>query len=348
MTSRVVQDAMSGTGSAMSFEHPVFFYRGEDEYLATLVPFIRAGAAAGEPVAVAVPSGNLRLLRGALGVPDPDTDTDTDRNRDPDPDPDPDPDRSVRFLDMALVGRNPGRILPKVLLAFADAHRSGRVRIIGEPVWPGRAPREYPACVQHEALINAAFHGRDVTLVCPYDADRLPAETLADARVTHPALIEDGRESVSDHFSPTRALARGNEPLTDEGGADAAAYDFDDRRLHGARRFAARIASRLGMAEEARATLSLIVAELTTNSVVHGGGRGTLRLWAEGDQLVCEVRDPGLLRDALAGRLPPPVDRPGGRGLLLVNDFATLVRMHTGPGGTTVRAHLDLRPRPLP
>ncbi|MER5760383.1 anti-sigma factor RsbA family regulatory protein [Streptomyces sp. NPDC002082] len=334
MTSRVVQDAMSGTSSAMPFEHPVFFYRGEEEYLTTLVPFIRAGAAAGEPVAVAVPSGNLRMLREALG--------DEDRGGDRDPD------RGVCFLDMALVGRNPGRILPKVLLAFADAHRSGRVRIIGEPVWPGRTPREYPACVQHEALINAAFHGRDVTLVCPYDADRLPAEALADARVTHPAFIEDGRESVSDRFSPTRALARGNEPLTDEGDADAAAYDFDDRRLQGARRFAARIASRLGMAEEARAALSLIVAELTTNSVVHGGGRGTLRLWAEGDQLVCEVRDPGLLRDALAGRLPPPVDRPGGRGLLLVNEFATLVRIHTGPGGTTVRAHLDLRSAPLP
>ncbi|MFB6517176.1 anti-sigma factor RsbA family regulatory protein [Streptomyces sp. NPDC056401] len=343
MTSRVVQDSMSGTrSSAMPFEHPVFFYRGEEEYLATLVPFIRAGEAAGEPVAVAVPSGNLRLLRETLGVPD------RDRGQDRDPDPDRDPDRGVCFFDMALVGRNPGRIIPKVLLAFADAHRSGRVRIIGEPVWPGRTPREYPACVQHEALINAAFHGRDVTLVCPYDADRLPAETLADARVTHPALIEDGRESISDRFSPTRALVRGNEPLTDEGDADAAAYEFDDRRLHGARRFAARIASRLGMAEEARAALSLIVAELTTNSVVHGGGRGTLRLWAEGDQLVCEVRDPGLLRDALAGRLPPPVDRPGGRGLLLVNDFATLVRIHTGPGGTTVRAHLDLRPTPLP
>ncbi|MFE4258855.1 anti-sigma factor RsbA family regulatory protein [Streptomyces sp. NPDC056883] len=325
MTSRVVQDATSGTRSATPFEHPVFFYRGEDEYLATLVPFIRAGAAAGEPVAVAVPGRNLRLLREAL-----------------------DPDRGVRFLDMALVGRNPGRIIPKVLLAFADAHRSGRVRIIGEPVWPGRTPREYPACLQHEALINAAFHGRDVTLVCPYDADRLPAETLADARVTHPAFIEDGRESLSDDFSPTRALARGNAPLTDEGAADAAAYDFDDRRLHGARRFASRAASRLGMAEEARAALSLIVAELTTNSVVHGGGRGILRLWAEGDQLVCEVRDPGLLRDALAGRLTPPADRPGGRGLLLVNDFATLVRIHTGPGGTTVRAHLDLRPTPLP
>lgn len=327
MSSRVIRDT-SSMSSARPFEHPAFFYRGEDEYLATLVPFVRAGAAVGEPVAVAVPSGNLRVLREALGDPD------QDRDRDPAV-------RGVRFLDMTLVGRNPGRIIPKVLLAFADAHRSGRVRIIGEPVWPGRTPPEYPACVQHEALINAAFHGRDVTLLCPYDADRLPAEVLADARVTHPALIEDGRERVSDRFSPSRALARSNEPLTHPG--DAAAFEFDDGRLHGARLFAARVASRLDMAEEARAALSLTVAELTTNSVVHGGGRGTLGLWAEGDQLVCEVHDSGLLRDALAGRLPPPVERPGGRGLLLVNEFATLVRIHTGPGGTTVQAHLDLR-----
>lgn len=269
VTSRGAQDVTSRMTSASPFAHPAFFYRGEHEYVSALVPFIRAGAEAGEPVAVAVPNANLQLIRAEL------------RNLDPNPA------GPVRFVDMSLAGRNPGRIIPKVLLAFADAHRSGHVRIVGEPIWAGRTPREYPACVQHEALINAAFHGRDATVLCPYDVERLRPEALTDARVTHPAVIENGREQASSLFSPSGALAHCNEPLTHP--ADAAAFEFDGGRLHDARLFAVRLASRLGTTDEGRAGLSLIVAELTTNSVVHAGGSGTLRLWAEGDQLVCEV-----------------------------------------------------------
>ena len=43
-----------------------------------------------------------------------------------------------------------------------DAHPDKHVRVIGEPIWPGRSDLEYPACVQHEALINRAFAVRDV------------------------------------------------------------------------------------------------------------------------------------------------------------------------------------------
>ncbi|MFE4632883.1 anti-sigma factor RsbA family regulatory protein [Streptomyces sp. NPDC056773] len=306
------------------FAHPAFFYRGEDEYLATLLPFVRAGAEAGEPVAVALPAGNLGLIRAGLTSLDPEHAL-----------------PGVRFVDMTLAGLNPGRIIPRILLAFADAQRSRHVRIIGEPVWPGRTPREYPACLQHEALINTVFRGRDVTILCPYDAEHLPGEVLSDARIAHPVVIEGGRERVSGPFSVDRALARGNEPLTHPD--EARAFEFDEGLLHDARAFAILIASRLGIADEATSALALTVAELTTNSVVHGGGGGTLRLWAEGDQLVCEVQDSGLLCDPVAGRVPPPVDRPGGRGLLLVNELATLVRMHAGTTGTTVRVYLDMR-----
>jgi hypothetical protein len=33
---------------------------------------------------------------------------------------------------------------------------------------------------------------------------------------------------------------------------------------------------------------------------------------------------------------------PGGRGVLLVNQLSDLVRLHTEPGATTVRAHFAL------
>lgn len=100
-----------------------------------------------------------------------------------------------------------------MLRAFTDAHSGGRVRITGEPIWPGRSSFGYPACVQHEALINAAFRGCEVTILCPYDADRLEPDVLADAWSTHPLVIDAVGELPSDSYDPERVIARCNEPL---------------------------------------------------------------------------------------------------------------------------------------
>ncbi|MFJ3415406.1 anti-sigma factor RsbA family regulatory protein [Streptomyces sp. NPDC086082] len=307
---------MSTATRGRPFAHPALFYRGEEQYTAGTVPFLREGLAAGEAVAVAVPAPHLDLLRAGLGAG-------ADR---------------VRFLDITEVGRNPGRIIPGVLRAFADAHAGRRVRIVGEPMWPGRSAVEYPACVQHEALINSAFADRDVTILCPYDADRLAPGVLADARTTHPVLIDGDAQLPSAAYDPQGAIARYNEPLPHPPGAASVAFDAGE--LPKSRYFAVQEAERLGLAGVRLQDLTLAVAELTTNSVLHGGGSGTLRIWAEDERVVCEVRDQGRFMDALAGRRPASRDQPGGRGLLLVHHIADLVRVHTAPDGTTIRFYL--------
>ncbi|MFD5451756.1 anti-sigma factor RsbA family regulatory protein [Streptomyces sp. NPDC127100] len=298
------------------FAHPALFYRSEREYTDCSVSFVRQGLEAGEPVAVAVPAPNLELIRAGLGTEA----------------------RDVVFLDMTEAGRNPGRIIPGVLRAFADEHAGARVRIIGEPVWAGRSAAEYPACAQHEALINAAFTGRPATILCPYDESRLHADVLADARRTHPTVIADGREAASGSYDWPAVVARYDEPLTAP--PDAASFAFGAEELPDARRFAVARARSLGLPERRLPDLELAVAELTTNSVVHGGGRGTLAVWAEAGQTVCEVRDAGRLTDPLAGRRPPERGQIGGRGLLLVHYVSDLVRTHTAEDGTAVRFHL--------
>ncbi|WEH13383.1 sensor histidine kinase [Streptomyces sp. VNUA24] len=308
---------MSTATSGERFVHPALFYRGTEQYTAGTVPFLAEGLAAGEAVAVAVPGPHLERIRAGLGAGA----------------------AEVEFLDMTRVGRNPGRIIPGVLRAFADAHPTRRVRIVGEPIWAGRSAVEYPACVQHEALINAAFQGREVTILCPYDADALKPEVLADARATHPVVIDTGVERASDAYDPDRVVARYNQPLARPPGAASLSFDAD--ALPEARSFAVREAGRLGLAEDRRQDLMLAVAELTTNSVVHGGGTGTLRIWADGHRIVCEVHDRGRLTDPLAGRRPPARDQVGGRGLMLVHYVTDLVRLHTAPDGTTVRFYLD-------
>lgn len=303
-------------GPPEPFAHPALFYRDEQEYLAGTVPFVRDALEAGEPVAVAVPGEKLELIRDALG----------------------DAAGSVRLLDMREAGRNPGRIIPGVLRAFADAQPPGSpVRIIGEPIWAGRSDLEYPACAQHEALINASFQGRAATILCPYDVERLADHVLADAYATHPTVIRSGsrQEQGSDAYAPGDIVARYNEPLPPVPGGLTFAFDADS--LPHARHLAVGEGTRHGLTGVKLDDLALAMAELTTNSVVHGGGSGVLRVWTEDGYVVCEVRDEGRLTDLLAGRRPVPRDQRGGRGLLLVNLIADLVRVHTGDGGTTVR-----------
>ena len=98
----------------------------------------------------------------------------------------------MRTADMARPGRNPGRIIGTVLTAFVREHAGQRVRIIGEPIWAGRTDDEYPACAEHEALINVALGESPAYILCPYDARRLDREWLTDATRTHPTLAADG------------------------------------------------------------------------------------------------------------------------------------------------------------
>ncbi|MFC4857683.1 anti-sigma factor RsbA family regulatory protein [Actinophytocola glycyrrhizae] len=317
-----VTAALSPVEPAEPFVHPALFYRGAAEYLAGTVPFVRAGLAAGEPVAVAVPGGNLALLRSALGA---------DAVR-------------VRLLDMMAAGRNPGRIIPGVLRAFADAHPGGPVRIIGEPVWPDRSGLEYPACAQHEALINHAFTGRDVTILCPYDVAGLDQDVLADAEATHPVLIDADGARDSEAYAPDRVVAAHNQPLPAPSVPVEEVVAATVPDVVAARRLASGHATRLGLSPDRAADVELAVTELLTNSVEHGGGAGTLRMWTCGDHLVCEVQDGGTLADPLAGRRPARRGHPRGRGLLLVNQIADLVRTHTGPGSTAIRAYFRMGP----
>ncbi len=303
---------------AECFVHPALFYRGAEEYLAGTVPFVLAGLAAEEPVAVAVPEDNLVLLRAELG---------------------PEAER-VRLLDMGIAGRNPGRIIPGVLRAFVDAHPGRRVRIIGEPIWPSRTGQEYPACAQHEALINLAFAGRDLTILCPYDAENLAPAALADAEATHPLLIDGAGRRTSTAYDPERVIAGYNQPLPSP--PDATELAVDATNLARARSLARTHANDAGLSDDRTADLELVVTELVTNSVDHGGGSGRLRIWTTDRHLVCEVQDHGALTDPLAGRRPATPGQLRNRGLLLVNHMADLVRLHTDFHGTTMRVHFDL------
>jgi anti-sigma regulatory factor (Ser/Thr protein kinase) len=304
--------------------HGALLYRTELEYLDRLVPYISDAVAAGQAVLVAVPGPNLAVLAEALGRLT----------------------ANVVMTDMTEVGRNPGRILGEVLSRFVDKHGDQPVRLIGEPIWPSRTEAEYPACVQHEALLNRAFTGRDVTVICPYDVCLLDPGVIADARRTHPVLWQNGAfECNNAAYAPEAMLDRYNQPLS----SDATAVRYTARKLGdlaGARAFAGAYAQWFGLSADQTADLQLIASELVTASLTQVGRTCRLALWRHDGHVVCEARDDGCLDDPLAGRRPYGSDSDRGRGLYVVNAVADLVRTHTTADETTIHAYLRLQEAP--
>ncbi|MCO1594537.1 sensor histidine kinase [Micromonospora sp. RHAY321] len=300
------------------FVHPALFYADHEEYLAGTVPFIQAGLDADEPVMVAVPGDNLDRIRTALG---------SDAAR-------------VQLHDMSVAGRNPGRILPGVLFAFAAANAGKRVRIIGEPIWAGRSETEYPACAQHEALINAAFAGRPATILCPYDTGSLERSWLDDAYRTHPVLQMGGVSWESPDYADPIAVAAGfNLPLQGPP-PEAIIIAIDLPALPVIRRLVTAEAVAAGLPPDRVSDLTLAVNELATNTIRHTPAGGTLAVWTDPKRLICQFSDTGHIANPLAGRIPVPPQQPGSRGLVLVNQLCDLVRVHTVPGATTIRLHM--------
>src|SRR5882757_279763 len=237
------------------FAHPALFYRGLPGFLAGTVPFIEEGLANGEPVAVAVPGDRLAPLRTELAGAQ----------------------AKVQLLDMNQVGRNPGRILPAVL--------------------------------------------------------------LADAELTHPVVVEGGARRASASFAPDLALAEHNRPFPEPTRLPIT-LPIEAVRLTEARQLAEAEAYRAGLDPERAADFALAVNELVTNSIEHGGNRGSLRIWLEDGHLLAEVRDAGRGRDPLAGRRPVDPEQRRGRGLLLINHLVDLVRVHQADDGSTTRIYL--------
>lgn len=303
------------------FEHIGLLYRDAKEYAEGCAAFLRSALGAGEPAMVAVPGGNGDLIRARLG---------RDAHR-------------VVFHDMSIAGRNPGRIIPSVLLAFRRAHPRQRVWIIGEPIWAGRSDVEYPACAQHEALINAVFDGEDAAILCPYDVARLHPDAVDDAYRTHPIMQEGTAVWDSPAYTdPIQTAAAFDLPLPAPP-PDAAVYRFDGLwALPALRAFVSDEAVAAGLGEGRLPELLLVVNELATNTGEYTDGGGTVRLWAEHGVLVCQVDDGGRLADPLAGRVPPPDEATHGRGLIVVHEFADLVRIHRHERGTSIRVHFGL------
>jgi anti-sigma regulatory factor (Ser/Thr protein kinase) len=103
-----------------------------------------------------------------------------------------------------------------------------------------------------------------------------------------------------------------------------------------------------GLPDERAGDLVLAVSEVAANTLRHTPSSGTLAIWHDPHEIVCEIRDDGVITDPLAGRRRPAPNALGGHGLWLVHQVCDLVELRSDNTGTTVRMHMAIRsPRPL-
>jgi anti-sigma regulatory factor (Ser/Thr protein kinase) len=298
----------------VGFSHEVALYNGVNDLVRVLLPFIQEGIELGEPVLVAMLPERMALLEAALGE---------DAVR-------------VDFVDMAELGGNPACIIPEWRRFLEDTADVGPVRGVGEPIWADRRAAELEEAELHEALLNVAFDdGRAWRLLCPYDVSSLPEPVVAEAirnhPVVHPAGASDIHYGGHDHARQQFGTALPVAPV------EATTVAFGEGDLAGVRSVVKRVCEQVGLGADAADDMILAAHELATNSILHGGGSGSITVWSEPGSLAVEIRDSGRIEDPLVGRGAVDLTSEHGRGIWMANQLCDLVQVRSTASGTQVR-----------
>jgi len=100
-----------------------------------------------------------------------------------------------------------------------------------------------------------------------------------------------------------------------------------------------------GLAADRVTDFVIAVSEVAANTVRHAHSAGSMDIWSDAGELICEIRDSGVIADPVAaGRQSPAAEANGGHGLWLVYQICDKVELHSNSRGTTIRLHMSLLP----
>src|SRR5581483_4126242 len=80
-----------------------------------------------------------------------------------------------------------------------------------------------------------------------------------------------------------------------------------------------RYARQAGLPETRAIDLVLAVSEVAANTIRHAKSPGSLKIWYDATEIVCQIHDEGRIGDPLAGQRRPSLEAMGGHGLWIVH-----------------------------
>jgi hypothetical protein len=287
-------------------------YHADEELVRLSVPFLRAGACAGEPALVLMEPEHQRALMDELGDADGIT--------------------PLRYGDPRSALQDEYRLL-------ADLVRQGarRIRIVSE------VPHEpWVKWFRYEAAINDVLADFPVSALCPHDLRAMSYDVLVDVARTHPFLVRpDGTVFRSPLYErPSSLLAergrRESDPL-EALDADVVQMDPTPAEAQGA---VASLADATRLSSDRADAVRLAAGHVVYNAIVHGRRPIVLFAWAVWDRVVVTITDSGSgPPDPYLALLPrdPEADLADANMLYVISQALSDVSMFTGPDGFTVR-----------
>ena len=206
----------------------------------------------------------------------------------------------------------------------AHAGPGGRIHLLMEPVWNGRAgssPRETTEWIRYEALANLLFAPLAATALCAYDL-RTAGPAIIDAvRRAHPGtgVYEDPVRLAAELDAVPLAPPPPDAELLTDLSADAVGRRARARGL-------------------AAADAELFATAVAEAAQAVGQRSGTALLWGRDTHCVCELRSQRRVGDPLAGFVPPDAtDLEPGQGLWYARQVCAYVDVRDDRDGATVR-----------
>jgi MEDS: MEthanogen/methylotroph, DcmR Sensory domain len=292
--------------------HRALLYQTQDDYAATVVPFLLDGLEAGQSVWVAAPVANLETLHAELGDPP-----------------------GLHLVDARDWYLRPARTL-WAYLAFIDgqlAEGRSAVRLTGELHWPGDDQPLAREWLVYESMLDGLLAGTPVEVLCTYNQDLVPAPALREVRAIHQGVAGPG--------------ATVELPLPDGVGTAR----FEPLDVVGAVAHVEGRARRAGLAEADVQRLAAAAAEVLWDASERGPGTTGISTWEDGRDFSCQI-EPGTAPtvDPRSGYLAPEHSAAEGWGLWLARQRSDLLEIGVRSGGLAVRLRARLsrsrRPRP--
>jgi anti-sigma regulatory factor (Ser/Thr protein kinase) len=303
--------------TAQSMIHAALLYTSADDAARRLVPSIHAALDNDAAVLVCLDAQKAGLISAGLGSRA----------------------KEVSFLAGEDRYSRPVRAVDALAQFIAASHRDGATAVhsIGEIQLDGSG--RDAEWLRYEAATNDIFQDVPLHATCLYPRS-LDSATLAAIGRTHPYIDDhgitasagyEGAHAACAHVAAAR-LAPDREP-------DMASDKITDPRQ--ARSMISEALSRGGPPGIVDITW-LVVSELVTNAILHGGGHASMSLWIEPWSLYVTVHDDGPgIDDPFAGLRPPALPHRGA-GLWVAHHLSDRVSIERSPlGGAAITVQLS-------
>jgi anti-sigma regulatory factor (Ser/Thr protein kinase) len=257
------------------FLHDALLYDSDEDFLATVVPFLDDGAERGEAAILAVDPRLSRMVLDAVREPG-----------------------AVDVLDHAYEA-------PLATLRL-NRERFGRatrwMRMVGQ-IPHAHVRDDWHGWARYEAAVNDCYQPFTVTGMCPYDTRTTPDAVLDDVLFTHPRIAgPTGPRHNWDYVEPNAFLALLAEADVDPLERTEPRFVLHDPLPDDARESVIALGRTAGLGVHDGRSLGLATREVVMNAMEHGKPPVDVSGWGRAGRVAVAVRDRGTgLDDPYSG-----------------------------------------------